>query len=123
MVILELPFPPSVNSIWKRGRQGSVYLSDQYKAWKKAADQTIMIARTKGNARVWGRFTAIITLDERRRYTKKGKIKRIDADNFTKATMDCLQRMRVIDDDSLADHVKAQWGKTDGARVELQEVA
>lgn len=116
-VTLELPFPPSANRLWRRGKGKGLYISPEYKAWRKAADQTIMVERTKDNARIWGRFTAKIVLDAHR------SKRRIDADNFVKPVMDALTRMMVIDDDSLADSVEVVWGESNGAWVELREAA
>lgn len=117
-VTLELPWPPSVNRIWRQGKlKGQVYLDPDYRGWRLDADKTIMVARRNGNARVWGRFTAKLILDERQRR------KNSDADNRVKVVMDALQRMMVIDDDALADKVSVEWGKANGVRVELQEVA
>lgn len=114
MVKLELPFPPSVNHIWRRGKQpGSVYLDPKYKAWRKHADQMILLARQQGSARIWGPFSATITLDSRQRR------KNSDADNRVKVCLDALQRMKVIDDDSLAQQVTVRWGDSAGACVEL----
>lgn len=123
MVTLELPFPPSVNAIWLRGkprggkRKGNVYLNPKYTAWQQEAWPAIIAARRNGCGRLWGRFTANITLDDRQR---KG---RIDCDNRVKVCLDFLQKMMVIDDDSQADSVTVQWGSANGVRIELREAA
>lgn len=112
MVTLELPFPPSTNRLWRRGkRPGSIYLDPKYKAWRNEADLKIIQARREGLCRVAGRFTASIVLDKRRR---RGKV---DCDNRIKAVLDALQRMLVIDDDSMADKVTVEWGEATGVKV------
>jgi Holliday junction resolvase RusA-like endonuclease len=111
MVELQLPFPPSVNRIWRKGKYGNIYLSKKYTAWRKQADLTIIEARRKGMGRVAGRFTTSIVLDKRKRR------KNTDADNRVKVVLDCLQRMLVIDDDALADKVTVEWGEANGVKV------
>lgn len=72
-----------------------------------------MSLRPKGLKPVMGRFTVTIVLDKRRRR------KNSDCDNRAKAIMDCLQRMLVFEDDSMADSVTVSWGEANGARVEI----
>lgn len=102
-----LPFPPSVNSIWRRGKNPRtgrpvVYLDKKYKAWKAEADALLLTQ--KPLKAVQGHFDAIITLDERRR--------RADADNLIKVILDFLQRAELIENDRLCDRITAFWGDT-----------
>lgn len=114
MITINLPWPPSVNRIWRQGkRKGSVYLDPKYKAWRDEADKVIMASRSQIGPMITGRFTAFITLDETMRR------KNTDADNRTKCVLDALQRMRVIENDALADRVDVSWGAAAGVRVSI----
>ncbi len=103
-VELSLPFPPSVNRIWRsrRGHNGkpTFYLDRRYETWKRVCDNLLMATRPR--PRVTGPFTISITLHEAKR--------RGDADNRVKAVLDWLQRGGVIENDSLADTVSISWG-------------
>lgn len=115
---IELPFPPSVNRIW-RARTGangkpSFYLDRRYETWKRVCDNLYM-----ANKRTWkpitGNFRAEIVLDEKRR--------RGDADNRAKCPMDWLQRVKLITNDSQADDVRIRWGYAPaGCRIEIVPV-
>jgi len=112
--IVQLPFPPSVNSIWKRGRNKRtkkpvVYLDAKYKLWKVAADRMLMTQ--KPLPKIEGHFTAVVTFDQSKR--------RADVDNLLKCVMDCLQRAEIITNDRFADSVTARWGDVEGCTVEL----
>ena len=117
--VLHLPFPPSVNRIWRismKGKRPSVYLDKKYEAWKRECDGLLMAMRPR--PRVPGHFSAVIHLDERRRRTNT------DADNRIKPVLDWLQRAGVIDNDALADDVTAYWADTtDGCTVALFPLA
>lgn len=115
MISLALPFPPSVNAIWrsKRGQNGkpSFFLDPKYAAWKRACDGELMAIRPR--PKLEGRFHATLILNEQKRANR-------DADNFGKAPMDFLQRAGVIEDDKLADSVHIRWGYApEGMRIEL----
>jgi len=105
-LVVGLPFPPSVNRIWRKGRTPAgkhiTYIDKKYKAWRNEADAMLMGKMPK--QRVAGPFVAFITLDVRRR--RKGA----DADNRIKVTLDYLQRIDLIDNDSLAETVSVTWG-------------
>lgn len=112
---IELPFPPSVNRIW-RARRGhgfkpTFYLDRRYETWKRACDNLLL-----ANRRAWrpvaGHFRIEIVLDDKKR--------RGDADNRAKATLDWLQRAELITNDSLADDVRIRWGYAPaGCRIEI----
>lgn len=98
---LELPFPPSVNSIWRGGRGGRHYLSPKYKAWKEAA-ATAAISQAQGR-RVAGLFEISVEL------VKPDRRKR-DLDNVAlKAVLDLLKEIKLTDDDSNCVGIRAAW--------------
>lgn len=118
MAVINLPFPPSVNRIWRsrRGHNGkpTFYLDRRYETWKRACDNLLMMHRREWRP-IAGRFSAIIILSEGRR--------RGDADNRVKGVLDWLQRANLIENDSLADSVTVRWGYApEGCRVHLTPV-
>jgi Holliday junction resolvase RusA-like endonuclease len=112
MVHLELPFPPSANSIWRRGKH-STYISKSYDAWKKAAGDAFLMQKRGCGTPIAGNFTYHITLNEKRR-----KVAR-DGDNRTKVVLDFVQAMGLIVDDKFADAGSWSWGPVEGCVVRL----
>lgn len=115
---LDLPFPPSLNSIW-RSRRGhktgkpAFYLDGAYKAWKREADALAMAQ--KPLPRVPGAFAATVVLSAGKRRSNT------DADNRVKVVLDWLQRAGCIDNDSKAERITVQWGEApEGCRVTLE---
>lgn len=115
MTIIDLPMPPSVNSIWRyRRKTGRAYLSPKYQAWRATCDKLVM-ANRKAWLPIKGHFTAEIVLSEKQR--------RGDGDNRTKAILDFCQRAALIENDSLCDSHSVKWGDAPvGCRVSLREV-
>lgn len=122
MITLNLPWPPSVNRIWRQGK-GRVYLDKKYQSWRDEADKVILSKRREIGPMIKGRFTIQMTLDDRKRLNKNGTRKRIDAGNRAKVILDCLERMRVIEDDALADSEHIEWGFAEGVRVSIVPIA
>lgn len=110
MTIIDLPWPPSTNRIWRHGR-GRTYLDPRYAAWKREADATYLANKRKWRP-IKGQFNARITLDETR--PRRG-----DLDNRIKPILDFLQRVGLIENDSLLKALSVTWGDADGVRVEL----
>lgn len=111
--IIDLPFPPSVNRIWRSSnrQKKKVYLDPTYVAWIKSADLHVMAIRPKPQ-RVSGRYEIEIILDQLQRK------KRGDAGNYEKCVSDYLQRIELIDNDKFADQVLIRWGEAPaGVRV------
>ena len=118
MVELSLPFPPSLNRIWRsrRGANGkpTYYLDRRYETWKRVCDNIIMATRPR--PKVAGHFDITITLHDAKR--------RGDADNRAKGVLDVLQRAGVIENDSKADHVSIGWGYApEGCCIRIYPVA
>jgi Holliday junction resolvase RusA-like endonuclease len=110
---LDLPFPPSVNHIWKHGGKGKGYRSERYVQWARVAG-TLLNAQRPG--RIDGPYRLKLLLarpDNRRR----------DLDNFLKSVSDLLVEHHVVDDDSLAEQVAIGWSsRIEGCRVTLTPV-
>lgn len=116
MIAIALPFPPSVNRIWRSksygaGKAPGHYLDPRYATWKRVCDNEVMAMRPR--PRVEGRFHVTLILNEKKRANR-------DADNFAKAPLDFLQRAGVIENDKLADSVSIRWGYApEGVRIEI----
>lgn len=119
--IMDLPFPPSTNSIWRQSGNG-VILSGVYKAWKKEADMAV-IANGCWRKRVAmpGPFEAMVLLDRALRTPA------MDVDNRIKAVLDWAQRVELVVNDSRCEDVHARWVATTeaprGARLILRSIA
>lgn len=113
-IVIDLPFPPSINRIWRASaviKSGSqkVYLAPTYKAWKSEADALLMTQRGWMMRRLTGDFAAQIDL-----CPPKGHV-RGDLDNRIKAVLDFLQRATIVANDKHCQRVLAQWVKPEEA--------
>jgi Holliday junction resolvase RusA-like endonuclease len=99
MPIIDLPLPPSTNSLWRSNR-GRVHRSSGYEAWRKSAGCELKLQRPP---RVDGPVEVSIALgrpDNRKR----------DLDNAAgKAVLDLLVTHQVITDDSLVTSITSRW--------------
>lgn len=106
MVAVNLPWPPSVNRLWRyKGKQ--VYRDPKYVAWIREAGWVIKSQKLK---KISGPFRAEIVL------TPPDKRKR-DLDNIIKATLDLFQTMEIIENDQLCHHliVRYDFAATSGS--------
>ena len=107
MVMLVLPFPVSVNEIW-RGNGSRTFTSPTYKTWKQEANAAFLQQKRAAGTPITGHFTYHVVLDEKRRTPK------MDGDNYaSKAVLDFLQSVNVIENDSKADAGSWSWGPCD----------
>ena len=98
-VTLELPFPVSVNAIWRAGR-GGVFNSKRYEQWKTAAAAAVYDQKA---GRIDGEYCLSVSL------CKPDKRKR-DLDNVsTKVINDLLVRHGIVEDDSLCVETSSRW--------------
>ena len=114
MVTLELPYPPSVNAIWRfSGR--SAYVSKQYAAWKKEADAWFLKQRAEKTVGtpIRGAFEVHMAFSERKRR------KNADLDNRIKVVNDALQRFGLIENDSKCEKLTATWAPVDGVFIRV----
>ncbi|MBN2641380.1 MAG: RusA family crossover junction endodeoxyribonuclease [Victivallales bacterium] len=96
MIILELPYPPSINHYWRMGNH-HMYLSDEGKRYKQIVFGIVRIARV---APFIGDVSLIMDAyppDRRRR----------DLDNIQKAVWDALTDAGLYEDDSQVKHMEA----------------
>lgn len=101
MITLSLPFPPSVNRLWRASKGGGVYKSKAYSDWRKAAVWTI-VSQARGLQPIRGAYKLTLKLVRPdRRYR--------DLDNMLKAVSDALTDSGIIVDDRLCEWIEARW--------------
>jgi Holliday junction resolvase RusA-like endonuclease len=111
-IIVDLPFPPSVNKIWRTGNDGRVRRSNVYLDWIAAADIGVMARRQYPKRKITGSFEAHIVL---------GDGGRGDLDNRIKAVLDWAQSRDLIRNDSDCQRLIAEWGDAEhGCRLTLR---
>lgn len=107
----ELPHPPSVNGIWRGGKNG-FYKSRNYKAWESEAGWAVR-EQARGK-RIGGPYAVQIDL---RRPDKRKR----DLDNIIKVLLDLLKNLHVTDDDSECQSIEAKWvERGQGVRVAVR---
>lgn len=107
-IVMDLPFPPSANHLWRAHTNNGTgkprfYRDGHYVSWLQECDVLCMAAKWRRNA-IKGRFRADIILDENRR---RGHV---DADNKIKPLLDFCQRAGLVEDDAYANGVSIEWG-------------
>jgi len=107
MIVLDLPWPPSVNTYWRSPNTGKLagrtLISEKGRSYRRAVIDTIMAAGIPKAAA--GRLDVTLTAfppDRRRR----------DLDNLPKSILDALTHAKVIEDDSLIDRLLIERGPT-----------
>jgi crossover junction endodeoxyribonuclease RusA len=119
MVTLELPYPPSVNSIWRRGKTRSgksvTYLCPKYKAWKLQAGKWFDLQKSEKTVGtpIVGPYEVHMT------FSIKKRRKNTDLDNRIKAVGDALQAFGLIENDSKCEDLKATWGPVEGVFIRV----
>lgn len=112
MTIYTLPWPPSVNRMWRTPRSGALagrtMLSEEGRRYRRAvADEVLVQGRRRfGSARVSVEIEAR-TPDRRRR----------DLDNLPKAILDALTHAGVWDDDCAIDDLRVWRSPAAGGAV------
>jgi crossover junction endodeoxyribonuclease RusA len=99
--ILSLPFPPSVNRLWRVGKGKRVYKDPSYTRWISQCEAEIFSLRLTP---ILGSYRLQIDA------TRPDKRKR-DIDNIIKAVSDVLQHTGIIENDHLCLEVMARWVK------------
>lgn len=97
-ITLQLPLPPSANRLWVRAQKG-MRRSDEYVAWLLEAGWT---AKAQRCGKVAGPFKVSIHA------TRPDKRKR-DIDNLIKPSLDLMEHLQIIEDDSDCQMVSARW--------------
>ena len=109
---ITLPFPPSMNKYYGRGWNGSIFIRDEGKKFRREAE-IILKANGLSNVNSMERIRAGMV------FFARDKRKR-DWDNIQKATWDCLKK-KIYADDSQIDFCIVGRGKPDSLnpRVEI----
>jgi crossover junction endodeoxyribonuclease RusA len=107
--------PPSVNAIWRHGKNGRTYRTRDYMAWQNGEGWNVsqqMIGQHRFTGPVY------ITLAMRRRR------KNMDGDNFQKGIFDLLESLEVIDNDKNIMGCNWFWSRDlpDGVAAEISIV-
>ena len=98
-IVFSLPFAPSVNRLWRVGRNKKMYKSKVYEDWINVTRQLIYTGKHKPILGEYRLTIEAVKPDKRRR----------DIDNIIKAVSDVLQATGLIEDDSLCQEVTARW--------------
>jgi Holliday junction resolvase RusA-like endonuclease len=117
MIVLHLPFPPSVNSANNYGRKG-YYPSDKKKSFFWDANALYLTQkRSLSGHRIEGPFTYHIVLNRSQRR------RNADGDNHTKYVLDFAQTVGLIENDKLAEGGSWSWGECEhGAMLSIHPV-
>ena len=95
-----MPYPPSINRLWRASKRGGVYKSQEYRDWQTEArweiDKQIKKQRVSGHYKL---TILVVRPDKRRR----------DLGNLEKAISDILVMTNTIDDDCLCDWIDIRW--------------
>jgi crossover junction endodeoxyribonuclease RusA len=124
-LVVDLPYPPSVNRLWRStaAEKNRVYLSPSYVKWKGAADALLFADR---NWHRKGKITGAFHIDISLCPTSQGH-PRGDLDNRIKAVLDYLQRVEIIANDKNCQRLLAEWVDLSraphGCRVALRPLA
>lgn len=102
MLVLSLPFPPSMNTYWRTFR-GMTVLSKQGREFKAAVSDYVVEYRVPklGDSKL--RVSMVLFPRDKRK---------IDIDNRIKAVLDALQDAGVFNDDFQVDELSIVRGKT-----------
>ena len=100
MITLVLPFPPSVNRLWRATKEGRVYRSPKYVEWRKLAMWQIA-GQAKGKKHL-GPYKLTI-------HAVKPDKRRRDLGNLEKAVSDILVSQNIVEDDSLCEWLEVRW--------------
>ena len=113
-VMVDLPFPPSVNNLFANGKHGR-FTTQQYKDWQQAAAWKVLADKP---GRLPGPVKISLTYEE-----KHG---RRDLDNLIKPVLDLLVKHKVIDGDhrTVVRGITASWSNAvHGVRIEVWPAA
>jgi len=111
MIVLDLPWPPSVNTYWRHPTRGPLagrhLISQQGRAYRDAVAADV---RRRSLEPITGRLA--VTVDAHPPDARKR-----DLDNIGKALLDALAYAGVIRDDGDIDHYSVNWRASTGVCV------
>jgi Holliday junction resolvase RusA-like endonuclease len=105
MMGFELPFPPSVNHTWMRGKGNRLYSCAKVKDFHKLATSLIVEAKSLSSIEfpIKGRLSVTITLNEKDK-------RRRDMDNYNKSALDACTKNGLWEDDCQIDELVIRRG-------------
>jgi hypothetical protein len=117
MIVLHLPFPPSVNEANKFSKRG-YYPSNAKRDFFRDADALFLTQkRALSGLKVDGPFTYLVVLSR----AQRGPL--ADGDNRLKYPLDYAQRVGLIDNDKFAEGGSWSWGECEhGAMLSIHPV-
>lgn len=117
MIVLHLPFPPSVNDANKFGKRG-YYPSKEKESFVREADALFLTQkRALRGQKIEGPFTYHLVLNRALRHPLA------DGDNRIKYPLDRAQKFGLIENDKLAEGGSWSWGECEhGAMLSIHPV-
>lgn len=106
MILLNLPRPPSVNSLYRNVRGKGRVRTERYKTWLRAAGNEL-IGQSQNH--MAGPVEVFMWLGRDINKDGSSSRRRIDLDNFAKATLDLLTKHHLIDDDAFVEEIRLRW--------------
>lgn len=117
-IVIHLPFPVSVNAVW-RGKAKGAYRSKAYRAWIQQAGLGWLPQKKNQPRGISGAFGAILIL------AKPDKRLR-DCDNYLKVCLDFCQQHGLVTNDHLCEKLYVRWGTKSeaplGAKLTLRSL-
>ena len=118
-IVVDLPFPVSVNRIWRAGRK-FVYRSPQYKDWQGEAYAVWLQQKlTLPVKKIAGCYSLEIVLAE-----PDNRLR--DLGNYEKVLSDFIQSVGLIENDRLCRRLVMEYGDSDdaplGCRLTIQSL-
>lgn len=117
-ILLDLPYPPSINDLWKRGKGRRLYRSPKYTQWITEAGLTLIAQKPKLPCKaISGRYSMILWVSPKNSLA--------DIGNLEKAVSDLLQAHGFIQNDNLCRKLMIIWEDNPnklplGCRVKLK---
>lgn len=106
-MIIELPFPPSVNTYW-RMFQNRMIISKVGREYRKAVQEAVLLQ--KANKQIGGAVVVVIEA-----FRPDNRLR--DLDNLLKASLDGLTHAGVFIDDSQIQDLRIYWAKEKGGKL------
>jgi crossover junction endodeoxyribonuclease RusA len=111
MIVLDLPFPVSVNALYcNKAGKGRVK-SQRYREWSNVAGWQL---KAQKPGKITGRYALTILLEQ-----KDGR--RRDIGNLEKSVSDLLVEHGVVEDDALAASIFLAWADVNGCQVIVRQ--
>ena len=96
----QFEFPPSTNNLWMPVKGKGLVKTKEYRAWQDA--NAWIIRQQIGLVKIEGPFEAYFVFERPDRRKR-------DLDNLLKASLDCIENARVVENDYLCQKLTAEW--------------